>query len=52
MRLRKALGDSLVGPFSDAFTLDGDQKYMYKFHAARGTGRNAGHLVALGDPTV
>ena len=46
------LFDELIGPYGNGFTLDGADRYMFKFHAAMGTGVNAGRLVACGNPEV
>ena len=46
------LFEKYAGPLGPGFTLDGDNKFMFYFHASRGTGVNAGRAVACGNSTV
>ena len=44
--------DDLIGPIGPGFALEDDERFMFKFMAGRGTGPNAGRVVACGNPTA
>ena len=44
--------ETYAGPLGPGFTLDGDDRFNFFFHAGRGTGVNAGRVVACSNPTV
>ena len=50
--LQLALFDRLSGPVASGFDLRDEDRYNFNFCSARGTGENAGRLVAVGNPTV